>query len=96
MEFGTRICRDEEKDDEFEDSGGPLGKDGPADPNKDDWTAQTSGAGGAQCKLHLGKGSPADPNKDDWTAQTSGARGAQRKLRPRLWNCVTPSGACTW
>ncbi|KAJ1097668.1 hypothetical protein NDU88_002785 [Pleurodeles waltl] len=51
MDFRKLILGDEKEDDESKASSGPLGKDGPADPNKDDWTARTSGAGGTQRKL---------------------------------------------
>ncbi|KAJ1198100.1 hypothetical protein NDU88_001944 [Pleurodeles waltl] len=57
MDFGMLICGDANEDNESEDSGGPLCKDGPADPCNDDWTSRTRSAGGAQRKLlpRLGK-----------------------------------------
>ncbi|KAJ1123435.1 hypothetical protein NDU88_001904 [Pleurodeles waltl] len=53
----TLIRGDTKEHDENEDGGGPIYNDGPADSSNDDWTARTSGAGGAQRKLQprLGK-----------------------------------------
>ncbi|KAJ1172771.1 hypothetical protein NDU88_004613 [Pleurodeles waltl] len=51
VDFGTLIRGDTKEDDESKGSGGPLCKEGPADPNKDDWATRTSGAGGAKRKL---------------------------------------------
>ncbi|KAJ1082958.1 hypothetical protein NDU88_003119 [Pleurodeles waltl] len=70
----TLIRGDTKEDDESEDGGGPIRKDGPADPSNDDRTARTSGAGGAQRKLQPRLGKSVAPS-GAWTLRARGRKG---------------------